>query len=518
MTVDRFFFEDEPRHPARPLRTPSSAAPFPLDYLPDIVWEAIKEAEELTQAPVPLIACSALAAMSASAQHLVSVRRNEHLIGPAGTFYLIVAPSGERKTTVDKLFTAAIRAWEVTQREEMRTVLSEYSAALKNWEAVDAGLRDAQRKAAKDAQPDPELAAAIAEHEMEKPQRPCIPSLMRGDDTPEAFAAALAEQLVAYCVSSEAGLQFGSPGMSADAVMRNLAQYNTAWDGGRIQRARTTGQNVDVEGMRVSICWQAQPEVLASFSERSGALAKGIGFFGRFLMCEPVSTQGSRIYSAPPESTPGLDRFNDRVMQMLSIPRNIESGKLITAAVGFTPSASEIWISFLNEVEQESGKEGRYFPIQAFASKAAEHAARIACCLAVFAERTAEIETSSASAAVAIVRWFLEENLRIHSHTLVPQSLLDAERLERRIAELLILQGRPQPWLHVGELLQNSALRDKQARDTALDVLEEFHRAKRFSEGKKKLVGLPLEVYLEWCDVFGVQVQAHLLRKVGDRP
>jgi putative DNA primase/helicase len=513
VSITRFHFEDEPHQPARPLRKRATAMPFPLDYLPDIVLDAVLEAIEITQAPPALVGSSALAAISGCSQHLVSVRRDAHLYGPIGLFILIVARSGERKSTVDKLFTKAIREWEVEQLETVRPLLVEYAAALKNWEAVDAGLRDAQRKAAKEGQPDPAIEAAMVEHESQKPQRPRVLALMRGDDTPEAFAAALEEQRVVFCVSSEAGLVFGSPGMSADAIMRNLAQYNTAWDGARIQRARTTGQNVDVEGMRVTICWQAQPDVLSAFIERSGNLAKGMGFSARFLMCEPISTQGDRPYAAPPEATPGLDKFQARVKELLNIPRQFVDGALHTEAIEFSPDAREIWTWFHDKIEAELGENCRYYAIQEFASKAAEHAARLAACLAVFAYRTPVIEVEAAHAGAAIAQWFLDENLRIHDHTLVSQAVLDAERLERRIAEILVKQGRP--WMSVGELLQNgpgSSLRKKEGRDAALDVLEEFGRAKRFNDGKRKLVGLPLDVYLEWCDEFGIKIQAHLLR------
>lgn len=88
--------------PAKPLRTDSRPLPYPIHELPALVRNAIEEVAEATQSPLALIAASALTAVSAAVQGLVSVERDEGLRGPASLFFLTLAASGERKTSSDK--------------------------------------------------------------------------------------------------------------------------------------------------------------------------------------------------------------------------------------------------------------------------------------------------------------------------------------------------------------------------------------------------------------------------------
>src|SRR5687768_1406767 len=108
------FFTDDPPDQQR-LPKPRSlgethvAAPYPVDALPPLIRDAVEEVSGYVQAPVALIAASALAAVSTAVQTRFSVQRDAALSGPSTLYLLTVAESGERKSTVDKLFTGPIR-------------------------------------------------------------------------------------------------------------------------------------------------------------------------------------------------------------------------------------------------------------------------------------------------------------------------------------------------------------------------------------------------------------------------
>jgi putative DNA primase/helicase len=466
---------------AKPLRPPRPTTPFPLSAFPDTLFHAFEDVARLTQAPDALIACSMLGVISACSQGVVDVKRDESLklVGPVGLFVLVVARSGERKTTVDKLLTRAIAEWERAQREAFKPIYQEYLGELKNWESVDAGLRDAQRKASRDGAEDPALREQIIEHENMRPAEPKAPAILRGDDTPEAFAQALSRWPIAYCVSSEGGLVFGGPGMSRDSVMRNLSQYNLAWDGGPIKRARVTGQNVDIEGIRCTICWQVQPEVLSSFQEDAGQLARGMGFVARFLACEPVSTQGDRMFQSSDDDTPGLLRFEQRVKELLALPVQLDAhGRVVPFQLALSEEARAEWIAYHDSVEMELGTDGRFERIQDVASKSAEQAARIAACLHMFksSSPSGEIEHDSMRGGIAIARWFLNEALSVNDHTIIPEAFRNAELLEEWLAKQHIVNLKIP--VNSKEIIMRGPgpLRNKRSRDDALDILENHNR------------------------------------------
>jgi putative DNA primase/helicase len=64
-----------------PLTGPLDRRPYPADAPPPLLRDAVREAQAFAQAPVALVACSALAALSLAAQGLVNVRRDHQLAG-----------------------------------------------------------------------------------------------------------------------------------------------------------------------------------------------------------------------------------------------------------------------------------------------------------------------------------------------------------------------------------------------------------------------------------------------------
>ena len=101
---------------------------YPLDALPDAVRCAVQEVADFVKAPIPLIATSALAALSLAIQAHTDVERAEKLHGPCGLFLLAIADSGERKSTCDGFFTTAIRDYQAQQQEAAKPLIQAYKS------------------------------------------------------------------------------------------------------------------------------------------------------------------------------------------------------------------------------------------------------------------------------------------------------------------------------------------------------------------------------------------------------
>lgn len=484
-----------------PLRAEMDLRPYPLDALPPLIRDAIHEVEDFTQAPTALIAASALSAVSATVQGLVSVERGAGLRGPASLFFLTLAASGERKSSADKFFTRALREWEVQQAEAAKPVLAQFRAATTAWQSIEEGYKQALKQSAKTGTPDTQIEEQLLALELDKPREPRIPSMLRVDDTPEALSVALSRWPVAAVLTNEAGIIFGAHGMNSESVMRNLAGLNVCWDGGHIRRDRTsTSSSVNIEGMRVTMGLMVQPETLNAFLAKQGALARGIGFFARFLVAHPASTQGMRFYREQTAGEPALNAFNARVSQLLNVPSRVdENGRLETTYLTLSPTAKEIWVAFHDEVEDELGRGRDYCEVQDVASKAADNAARIAACLHAFCDHTNSVSCigeESMKSAASLVRWHLYEALRFVRLLAIPEGLRKAERLEEYLMEKLRTGVALVPTREVKQLAP-SEIRNK-ACDDAFQVLEDNHRAKLVSHGNKKFYCLNPAVAQEY--------------------
>ncbi len=127
----------------QPLTAKIEPEPYAIDVLPLPIRAAVQEVAGFVKAPIPMVASSALAALSLAIQGHADVKRAEKLHGPVGLFLLTIADSGERKSTCDGFFTSAIRQYQEEQAEAMKPAIKEYQAAIAAWEAERDGILSA---------------------------------------------------------------------------------------------------------------------------------------------------------------------------------------------------------------------------------------------------------------------------------------------------------------------------------------------------------------------------------------
>ena len=472
-----------------PLAARLDAEPYPLDALPVLMQAAVREVHGFVQAPVAMVACSALAAVSIAAQAHVDVERAAKLKGPASLFLLTVADSGERKSTLDGFFTSAIRGWEEREAARLAPDLRAHEAALATWTAKRDGLKEAIKAAAKRGNATGDKEADLRNLETMRPVAPRVPKVLRGDDTPEALAHLLAKEWPAAAVaSSEAGLVLGAHGMGRETIMRNLAQLNVLWDGGTLSTGRRTSESFTVRGARLTVALQVQEPTLRAFFDESKGLARGTGFLARFLVCWPASTQGHRPFTEAPELWPALAGFNGRIETLLSAPAPMApDGTLTPTVLHLAPDAKTAWVRFHDEVEGRLRAGGDLVEVRDVASKIADNAARIAALFHVLEHGTGgQIGAAHMAAACRVAAWHLNEARRFFGEIALPEPMADAVRVERFVVgQCQRNGGNTVPRREV----QNAGpVRDGRRLDAALLELADAHRMRATEDGKRKLL------------------------------
>jgi putative DNA primase/helicase len=146
---------------------------------------------------------------------------------------------------------------------------------------------------------------------------------------------------------------FGGHSMSRDSIARTLAALNTLWDGGTFLVDRSQAPSFAVRGARMTMALQVQPHVLTDFLERDRGLSRGSGFLARFLIAQPVSTQGRRPYRET-DVTPELDAFSTASPSCWpSCRRSIPSAASHPQVLDFSPEAKAHWIERYNAIESQ---------------------------------------------------------------------------------------------------------------------------------------------------------------------
>lgn len=475
----------------QPLVVKVAAEPYPFNALPETIRSAVEEVQGFTKAPVPLVASSALAALSLAIQAHADVKRAEKLAGPVGLFLLTIADSGERKSTCDGFFTSAIRDYEAQQAEVTKPLVKNYRAAQEGWEARHGGIKDKIRQLAKAEKPTGDLEEVLRNLEHDKPEPPRVPRLIYGDATPEALKWNLAMLWPSGgVVSSEAGIVFGAHGMGKDSVMRNLATLNQLWDGADIATERRTSESFTVKGARLTIALQVQETTLRSFFDRTGALARGTGFLARFLVAWPESTQGFRPFTEAPANWPHLVQFNKRIAAILDQPAPIdENGALFPSMLPLTPDAKIAWVAFHNAIESELASGGELYDVRDVASKTADNAARLAALFQVFEHpKGSAVGLTALESASRIAAWHLNEARRFFGELALPAELADAARLDSWLIEYCKREKTHLIPLKKVQQFGPGRLREKAAIETAMHELDELGRARLEQDGKRRII------------------------------
>ncbi len=470
----------------QPLTAKVEPQRYPVYALPGTLRAAVEEVAGFIKAPLPLVASSALAALSLAAQAHIDVKRADKLQGPVGLFLLTIADSGERKSTCDGFFSSAIRQYQEEQAEAMKPGIRESLTALDAWQAERDGILSAIKEAGRKNKPTDNLRTDLAALQHDKPEPLRVPRLLLGDETPESLSWSLSRQWPsAGVVSSEAGLIFGAHGMGKDSVMRNLALLNVLWDGGMHSVGRRTSESFTVKGARLTMGLQVQEATLRSFFEKSGTLARGTGFLARFLLAWPESTQGYRPFTDPPANWPHLDAFNRRIAAILTNPVPMdEDGALTPALLSLTPEAKAAWVEFHDAIEGELASGGELYDVRDVASKSADNAARLAALFQLFEHGMGgAVGLDCFESASKIAAWHLHESRRFFCELALPTELADATRVDSWLIEHC-KRGRKH-FVGKNHVRQHGPLRDGARLDAAIRELADLDRLQLVKDGKR---------------------------------
>ena len=467
----------------------SAPSPYPLEALPNGLVDAVREVLEFVQCPIALAACSALSTLSVSAQHLANVRRAEGLTSPVSLYTLAIAESGERKSSVDKHFTTAITAWEANQVELAKPDVKRFLVEHDSWLMQYEGLKQKIKETAKQQKPTENLTTHLLQLKHDEPIAVRVPRLIYGDATPEQLSYALAKNWPsAGVLSSEAGIVFGSHGMSGDSAMRNMALINILWDGGTHTIDRRTSDSYRVQDARLTMGLAVQADTVRNFFNNSKGLARGTGFLARFLIAWPDSTQGNRPFKEPPTAWPKLTIFSERITQLLNkIPVFTDAGGISPFTLDFSNDAKKAWIDFHNDVELELRHGGDLADAKDVASKAADNVARLAALFHLYeCQGEGQISKGLVACAIDIVTWHLYEAKRFLNQIAIPVHINNAIKLDDYI--LRYCQDYKTDKLAKNHLRQHSAIRDKKLLNDALDELIDANHIKIVLDDRTSMI------------------------------
>lgn len=453
--------------------------PFPVDALPSGMRAAILRVYDVVQAPLDMICQSFLAAATLAVQPYADVLIDGRRF-PVSNNFVAVAESGERKSATDRIATGPIK-------ERQRRASERFHQDKPSFEAAHAAWKNG--KAAAFKEDDQDVIEAKLRQLGDEPKH-VQPFYLVEEPSFEGLERAYAEGRYTLGLFSDEGGRFlGGYAMSKDNQTKTVTGMSKLWDGDPIDRVRGGDGLSVLYGRRFSMHLMIQPVLCGQLF--GNAMMTGQGFLSRCLCSYPASTIGWRPYKALDLSTaPEILAYNDAINSIMdkSLPLDhcLEMG-LKPAILPLATDAKMVWIAFADHIETLQREGGDLYPIKGFASKAAEHAARIAGVLALFASPDAtEIPIDAVAGGIDIAQYYIGEALRLFHSASDDQELI--------LAQKVFDWGMQQQGgiIALAELYRcgPNAVRDKKTATRMIEILEQHNRAERI-EGGAKVNGRP---------------------------
>lgn len=314
--------------------------------------------------PPDLVALPVLGVAAIGLAKRIEVGLKPDWIVPSNLWLIQAFPSGGRKTAALALATEPLLAWE-QQDVNRRTPI------------LDRAAQRARRRAARGA---PDRSTRQTRASMAPEETSNVPPAPAQRFTSDATAAALVQQLAAHggrfaLITSDPRTLIAAWRAHGIGRSRESARLLTECYGDpAVVRVPTPTRYGSVTRPALTILMTAPEGILAALLRRDPAMAHGL--IGRVLWSLPRPTMGDRTATTPPISDPWRAAYRALVFAMLAIPPAAPERPERT--LSFTPAARRAFLAFAQDMEQRQRPAGDLAGITAWASRAAEPAARIA--------------------------------------------------------------------------------------------------------------------------------------------
>ena len=413
-------------------REPPDPEPYPMGALGPILAPAVDALARIIQAPPAMISQSLLAAAAYCVQPHGNVIIDGRIM-PMALYCISIGASGERKSAVDSQALKPIV-------EKQRALVTAYQIDAKLHKTDLRDFEKIERELSKDKVVDLAAIRRTRDEKLEaiaaigaQPEPPLLPNLLISEPTAEGmFKLFSAGQPSLGLFSDEGGLLIGGHAMQKETRLRTIATLSKLWDGRPLDRVRAGDGASVLYDRRLSLHLMMQPLVASELF--TDPIYTDQGFLARVLCAWPESTAGHRRYvHSDPAAEPAMQRYWTTLTALLERPYPLREGtrnELNPRLVPLSAAAKRVWVEYADTIESQLAVGQPLETVRGFASKSAEHAARIAGVLALLQDAgVGEIGVIEIESAIALMDYYLTEVLRIQAAGIADPDLQMAEKL-----------------------------------------------------------------------------------------
>lgn len=375
----------------------------------------IRDVHSKTLAPVPIIWNSMLCAMSTAYQHKIKVRMPTGLETNCNLYSIVIADSGERKSTVDKYFTTEFLNINAELNQTYTEDLITYKKKYEIWK-LDLSAAKRNYSFNEQIEKKENFKIEIEQLVVNEPIKPAPVQLVYNDVTIDSLLQNLSYYPNALLSSTDASYVFNK------IRVDKLGVLNELWDGSAITIHRKNAPTIRVDNPKLTLSLMIQPGVLDYYSNSKRDLLRQSGLFARTLFTRPTSTQGTRYLNdrrtrRNNRSTRVVRRIDNNVSPLenfnAKIRSALQSQEEPIKTLIFSDEAKAEWIDFFNNVERDIGVGHELHQFKDFSSKILNNVARLAALIEYHITGESEISYESMLTARMLGNFYINEFIKI---------------------------------------------------------------------------------------------------------
>jgi replicative DNA helicase len=403
---------------------------FPVDALPDWLYEFCVQQAESSQTPVDAIATLVLGVLATTIQGRVVVRLRPDWTEATCLFLMVVMDSGTKKSAT---FKAAFEPIRKAEQELRDACMAKHREALRSLEMAevryDVAMKSVRAKSSGEdvTQREQEVHSAGEERDAARARAAALepPELYADDATPEAFTELIARHKRMTIASPEGGW-FSTFGGRYNDGRANLEVLLKAYTGEGMRIHRKGAETLYIPAAICSIVVAIQPSVLDEMRGTKGAEDRGL--LARFLKTAPLTRRGYRKMNPNPIQPAVQELYDSNVKRILYAYLSINDVEFVLSA-----DADAKFRALREEHERQSRPGGLVHEIDKWAEKHAGNVVRISAALHVakYAEQAQDIpiEAETIVDAIRIGDYFIEFEIHLSGVTRQRSDLSLAENI-----------------------------------------------------------------------------------------
>ena len=377
---------------------------FPIGALPDVIEDYVKAVSENSQTSVDMAAVIGLGVLAVCLQGKYKVEGSPGYYEPLSLYTVVIAPPGERKSSVMRSMTKFLYEYEEEFNKSRSNEIRENHAQR---EALELRISGLQKKMEKNITESMEQELGNLKDELDALPKMEYKRFFADDCSSEALTSLLAKNNGVFSVmSTEGGIFDIMSGRYSSKSNIDVWLKGHCGDSIYVDRMSRTAEYI--EHPALSAILSIQPSVLEEIM--TNTTMNGRGLIARFLYSSPPSRIGTRVFNAPAIPMNVQEDYRHLIYRLMSIPVKEECETL-----RLSDRAMLIMTEYFEEHEKFLAGEGQ--AISDWASKYIGTVLRLAGLIHAveMEENQTEISALALSDAIEIGKYFLAHAMYAYS-------------------------------------------------------------------------------------------------------